>query len=372
MLEAIRSKAPLRSEPSPRARRVSRWATREGEVLSIREAATEADYATVKELFVEYAASLGFGLEFQDFDDELASLPGRYAPPRGCILLADVDGHPGGCIGLRPLAGDACEMKRLYVRPAFRGKGVGSALAEEVIARARRLGYGRMRLDTVASMAEANALYASLGFREIEPYRHNPLQGARYFELDLRASEQAAGKRSATRNGDPRVKIASRLVDITTLNIDAIVNAANTDLTAGGGVCGAIHRAAGPELAVACAGVAPCPTGQARLTPGFALPARFVIHAVGPVWSGGGAREAELLASTYRASMEIARQEELTAVAFPAISTGIYGYPLKDATKVAVATVRDEIARAGSVERVVFACFSQDALDAYADEGVAV
>jgi O-acetyl-ADP-ribose deacetylase (regulator of RNase III) len=166
--------------------------------------------------------------------------------------------------------------------------------------------------------------------------------------------------------------IEARVIDITTLAIDAIVNAANTDLTPGGGVCGAIHRAAGPELALACARVRPCPTGQARLTPGFRLPARFVIHAVGPVWRGGTDGEPELLASAYRASLALARIQALEAVAFPAISTGIYGYPLGAATAVAVAAVRAELATPGPVAHVIFACFSQDALDAYAAEGVVV
>jgi O-acetyl-ADP-ribose deacetylase (regulator of RNase III) len=163
--------------------------------------------------------------------------------------------------------------------------------------------------------------------------------------------------------------IEARVVDITTLAIDAIVNAANTALAPGGGVCGAIHRAAGPELAVACARVAPCPTGQARLTPGFRLPARHVIHAVGPIWTGGHAGEPELLASAYRTSLELAGEHALRSIAFPAISTGIYGYPLAAATAIAVKTVQDGLASSGLVQ-VIFACFSRDALDAYAREGV--
>ena len=169
-----------------------------------------------------------------------------------------------------------------------------------------------------------------------------------------------------------QTQIEARVVDITTLAVDAIVNAANTDLAPGGGVCGAIHRAAGPELALACARVRPCPTGEARLTPGFRLPARFVIHAVGPFWRGGAAGEPELLASAYRASLALARTQALEAIAFPAISTGIYGYPLGAATAVAVAAVRAELATPGPVAHVIFACFSQDALDAYAAEGVVV
>jgi O-acetyl-ADP-ribose deacetylase (regulator of RNase III) len=164
------------------------------------------------------------------------------------------------------------------------------------------------------------------------------------------------------------LNLRARIVDITTLHVDAIVNAANTELASGGGVCGAIHRAAGPELATACARLAPCPTGEARVTPGFLLPARFVIHAVGPVWHGGSHGEPELLASAYRASLALARSKSLESIAFPAISTGIYGYPLVAATAVAVATVRAEMANHGTLREVLFACFSQDALNAYAGE----
>lgn len=168
------------------------------------------------------------------------------------------------------------------------------------------------------------------------------------------------------------MKVEARLIDITTLDVDAIVNAANTELAPGGGVCGAIHRAAGPELAAACARLRPCPTGDARMTPGFRLPARFVIHAVGPVWHGGKEDEPALLAAAYRASLELAGREGLSSIAFPAISTGIYGYPLEAATRIAIATVRDELARRKSIEHVVFACFNQEALAAYAAEGVAI
>ena len=166
------------------------------------------------------------------------------------------------------------------------------------------------------------------------------------------------------------VLLTAKLVDITTLTVDAIVNAANSDLAPGGGVCGAIHRKAGPELARACARVAPCPTGQARLTPGFQLPARFVIHAVGPIWYGGAKGEPELLASAYRATLALARAQNLRSVAFPAISTGIYGYPLPAATRIAAAAVRTELAEPGSISEIVFACFSPGALAAYAAEGI--
>lgn len=166
------------------------------------------------------------------------------------------------------------------------------------------------------------------------------------------------------------MKIETRLADITTLDVDAIVNAANETLAPGGGVCGAIHRAAGPELAAACAQFGPCPTGQARLTPGFRLRARFVIHAVGPVWQGGHASEPALLASAYRASLDLATTQGLKSVAFPAISTGIYGYPLREATAIAVATVRARLAAPESIALVIFACFNQNALEAYAAEGI--
>lgn len=156
--------------------------------------------------------------------------------------------------------------------------------------------------------------------------------------------------------------------DITTLAVDAIVNAANEELRQGGGVCGAIFRAAGPaELAAACAPLAPCPTGEARLTPGFALPARFVIHAVGPVWHGGGQGEAALLAGAYRASLGLLRVAGGRSIAFPAISTGIFGYPPAEAARTAVAAIRDDLAMKGEIE-VVLACFDDAMLALYRKE----
>lgn len=145
--------------------------------------------------------------------------------------------------------------------------------------------------------------------------------------------------------------------DITRLAIDAIVNAANEELLAGGGVCGAIFRAAGPGLAEACRKVAPCPTGEARITPGFALPARFIIHAVGPVWNGGRANEDAQLASCYRRSIELAAEHGLARIAFPAISTGIYGFPPDRAVKVAVGASAEALRAHPAVTEVIFCCF---------------
>mgnify|MGYP001627767064 FL=1 len=149
--------------------------------------------------------------------------------------------------------------------------------------------------------------------------------------------------------------------DITTLDVDAIVNAANEALLPGGGVCGAIHRAAGPELANACRALAPCPTGHARITPGFGLKAKHVIHTVGPVWHGGNQGEADLLASCYRNSILLALENKLASVAFPAISTGIFGYPEDQAAKIAVSTIRDLTGELPQMPQIYLCCFSPSA-----------
>lgn len=147
--------------------------------------------------------------------------------------------------------------------------------------------------------------------------------------------------------------------DITRLSVDAIVNAANAQLEAGGGVCGAIHRAAGPELLAECRKLGGCPTGEARITKGYRVPARWVIHAVGPVWQGGRANEDALLASAYRNSLALAEEHEVRTIAFPAISTGIYGYPLERAAKIAVGAIRQYLDAHRMPERVTLVCFDE-------------
>lgn len=154
--------------------------------------------------------------------------------------------------------------------------------------------------------------------------------------------------------------------DITKLAVDAIVNAANTSLLGGGGVDGAIHRAAGPSLVRECRMIGRCPTGEARITKGYKLPAKHVIHTVGPVWDGGSHGEGGLLENCYRNSLALAREAGVRTIAFPAISTGVYRFPLNRAARIAVATVADELARdRGSIEKVIFCTFGAAATDAY-------
>ncbi len=165
---------------------------------------------------------------------------------------------------------------------------------------------------------------------------------------------------------DPRMEAVQG--DITKLKVDAIVNAANRTLLGGGGVDGAIHRAAGPRLVQECATLGGCETGQAKITQGYNLPARHVIHTVGPVWHGGGHNEDGLLADCYRNSIQLAAQHALKTIAFPAISTGIYGFPSDRACAIAVKTVRDFLSRDKSIEKVSFVCFDSATLDLYRKE----
>jgi O-acetyl-ADP-ribose deacetylase len=162
---------------------------------------------------------------------------------------------------------------------------------------------------------------------------------------------------------DARIELTR--TDITRLAVDAIVNAANTSLMGGGGVDGAIHDAAGPELLEECHGLGGCQTGQAKITRAYRLPAKFIIHTVGPVWNGGGHGEGELLASCYRACFEIAKARDVKTIAFPAISCGVYGYPISEASRIAVREIRVALSTSEIIKRVLFSCFTDEVFAAY-------
>jgi O-acetyl-ADP-ribose deacetylase (regulator of RNase III) len=164
---------------------------------------------------------------------------------------------------------------------------------------------------------------------------------------------------------DSKVLLRAVRGDITALDVDAVVNAANSSLLGGGGVDGAIHRAAGPELLDACRRLGGCETGDAKITPGFKMKARYIIHTVGPIWRGGDRKERELLASCYRRSLELAVENRVTSIAFPSISTGAYGFPLRLAAPIAIDTVRGFPVKEGDLREVVFCCFSQEDFTAY-------
>lgn len=160
-------------------------------------------------------------------------------------------------------------------------------------------------------------------------------------------------------------ELTTLIANITRLEVDAIVNAANMSLLGGGGVDGAIHQAAGPGLLAECRGLGGCATGDAKVTKGYNLPARYVIHAVGPVWQGGQHGEPDLLASCYNRSLQLACEHELKTIAFPCISTGVYGYPHQEAARVAVGTVRDFIKNPNTLEKVIFCCFLRQDYEIY-------
>ena len=178
--------APRQSEESSAFGACPERSRRVVQVFDFQRAESPDQIAAIRELFLEYAQSLGFSLCFQSFDQELAALPGDYAPPDGRLVLATKNGQPAGCVALHKLAPGICEMKRLYVRTQFRGMGLGRELAEKIIGEARQLGYKKLRLDTVEPvMKTAVAMYRQLGFCEIAPYRQNPIEGALYMELEL-------------------------------------------------------------------------------------------------------------------------------------------------------------------------------------------
>jgi GNAT superfamily N-acetyltransferase len=152
---------------------------------------SEKDFADAKDLFVEYANSLNFELCFQNFEKEISDLSAQYSEPTGCIILCYENDKPIGCVGLRKFAEDVCEMKRLYLRKEAHGKGIGRVLANKIIEKAKELGYKKMQLDTIETMKEAIALYKSMGFKEISPYRFNPVQGVIYMEFDLEQKLEA-------------------------------------------------------------------------------------------------------------------------------------------------------------------------------------
>ena len=154
-------------------------------MLEITESYDAESLSAAKGLIGEYAEFLGFNLDFQDFAEEMRQFPGQYSPPDGCLMLASYNDQIAGCIALRKLDSDICEMKRLFVRPGFRGKGIGRRLADKLIGRARDLGYMVMRLDTVPQLESANVLYEKMDFKDIAPYYHNPIDGARFMELEL-------------------------------------------------------------------------------------------------------------------------------------------------------------------------------------------
>src|ERR1041385_8072208 len=165
------------------------------------------------------------------------------------------------------------------------------------------------------------------------------------------------------KNADSKIEIVRG--DITKLDVDAIVNAANTTLLGGGGVDGAIHRAAGPELVAECRTLGGCEPGEAKLTHGYRLPARFVIHTVGPIWHGGKRGEAQILSNCYRNSLQLAVENEIKTIAFPAISCGAYGYPIEQAAQIALKMTREFLATSGNLDKVIFALWAEDVYDGY-------
>lgn len=261
------------------------------------------------------------------------------------------------------IEGPRLHLGGLAVEPDFGRQGIGAALVRRVFAACRARALDAVTLTTFADLPWNGPFYARMGFRVMdEPALPEYLAMALTRERAAGMLERVAMQWAS--GPAPAARLVAMRADITTLAVDAIVNAANSALGDGAGVNGAIQRAAGPELLTACRRLGGCATGEAKSTPGFRLPARLVIHAVGPVWQGGAHGEAALLAGCYRRSMEIAAREGLRSIAFPCISTGIFGYPFEAAAGIAVATVRAALP-AGLVEEVIFCCFAERDLAVY-------
>ncbi|MBX3706751.1 MAG: O-acetyl-ADP-ribose deacetylase [Pseudomonadales bacterium] len=265
--------------------------------------------------------------------------------------------------GFCRIEGRRLHLVGLAVDPDHGRQGIGAALVRRAWAECRARALEGVTLTTFADLSWNGPFYARMGFSVLdEPALPTYLATAL-------ARERAAGMRDRvamqwTSGVAPAPRLLAVRADITTLAVDAIVNAANSALGDGAGVNGAIQRAAGPALLMACHRLGGCATGDAKLTPGFRLPARAVIHAVGPVWQGGTHGEPALLAGCYRRAIGIAARDGLRSIAFPCISTGIYGYPFEAAARIAVGTVRAALP-AGLVEEVIFCCFAEPDLAVY-------
>jgi O-acetyl-ADP-ribose deacetylase (regulator of RNase III)/GNAT superfamily N-acetyltransferase len=281
----------------------------------------------------------------------------------GLLFVAERSGSIAG-FAFCGAADGRLHIGGLAVHPEVARRGIGTALLQRVIAEARARGAAGVSLTTFADLPWNAPFYARYGFQVVADRALTP------FLADTLADERAGGMQQRVamvlplRHQGP-ARLRAIQADITRLAVDAIVNAANSALSDGTGVNGAIQSAAGPELRKACASIGGCPVGEVRLTPGFRLPARYVVHAVGPIWRGGGRGEPELLAACYRSAIAVAAEQGCRSIAFPAISTGVYGYPVAEAAQVAVAAVRGALP-AGDLEEIIFCCFSAEDLAIYA------
>lgn len=286
----------------------------------------------------------------------------RAACDDGLLFVAEARDRIAG-FAFCAMADGRLHLTGLAVHPDFGRRGIGAALVRRVIDAARARGMAGVSLTTFSDLPWNAPFYARFGFLVVADRALPP------FLSDTLANERASGMQQRVamvlplrHEGGARLRAIHG--DITRLAVDAIVNAANSALSDGTGVNGAIQGAAGPELLAACKRIGGCPVGDVRLTPGFRLPAKYVIHAVGPVWQGGHRGEAELLAACYRRALAVAAEQGCRSIAFPAISTGVYGYPMAEAAAVALAAVRAALP-AGDIGDVIFCCFSAADLAVY-------